>query len=323
MNRFVPLLFLIAALGLGTWLFTRSSTEPEPAGAPPDLAASEPQEPVSREVEPPQIVAENVSAAKKEDRGKSGQQECLDEHTLWQAWTETADEAVLAQSSTRGPDFALLRGIDFAGLNDLATQGNSAAMATLGVQNILRANRQNPTDAAALMDDTPEFDGARLTSLFPQDARAYSPEDMLALQEANYWLYQAALNGRVLALHEYGAVIGAQLRGPVGMNWLSRDEFDALSPEEQALFSPQIIYAQVAERILAPDLVLADGSALPEELKLRRASIVDRLTDEFAQDLEYAELPTPEPWTTPESVADLREQACPGVLEALETDPDE
>ncbi|MEO0579113.1 MAG: hypothetical protein AAFZ58_10505, partial [Pseudomonadota bacterium] len=237
MNRFVPLLFLIAALGLGTWLFTRSSTEPEPAAPPPTVPESAPAPSRGTPVaaEPQRAAPENV-AAQPEAPTSEEQRSCLDEQQLFSALQEAVGGDQLRAVAMRGQDFAELRNIDFAGLNDLATQGNSAAMATLGVQNILRANRQTPADAAAFLDDPRQIDSTALEGIYPGDYQNYSPEDLLALQEANYWLYQAALNGRIGALHDYGAVIGAQLRGPVGMKWLSQEEFDALATTDQALF---------------------------------------------------------------------------------------
>lgn len=264
--------------------------------------------------EPQRAAPENV-AAQPEAPTSEEQRSCLDEQQLFSALQEAVGGDQLRAVAMRGQDFAELRNIDFAGLNDLATQGNSAAMATLGVQNILRANRQTPADAAAFLDDPRQIDSTALEGIYPGDYQNYSPEDLLALQEANYWLYQAALNGRIGALHDYGAVIGAQLRGPVGMKWLSQEEFDALATTDQALFSPDMVYSAVANRLAAPELEFVDNSSLPEELKSRRAAIIERLTEEFAQDLEYAELPIPEPWTNAQIANDLRGRACPGVLE--------
>ena len=312
MTRFVPLLFFVAALAVGSWLLVGGDGDTAPP-APADNAY----------VDEPPVVARPAARAARETATLSvpieptatatAQKRCLSA-----AAVDDAMRDALPPLAPVGSDFTALLSIDDAGLRSLASQDDSAAMVTLAVRHVLKAKGEPPHDAALRLnniDPTSERPVDALAELLAVDRKALDPNALLELQEANYWLYQAALRGRVLALGAYGNVVGAQLGGPVGLGWLTRDEYRALTPSQREQFDPGSIYLNAAARSLPPGPHTDASADLPDDLLDKHAAVVERLTNEFQAEL--AEFPAALEYidTHGSRVTAIRTRACSNQVE--------
>ena len=310
MTRFVPLLIFVAALAIGTWLLTSSGNEVavpgETAHEPASQATAATATPDVREDE--SIPAEAVSTVVGNESPSGA--DCLDDDAI-------ADRA-MAQIHLIGPigaDFDALLAIDEEGLKNLAAQDNSAAMATLGLRNILKAKGQDPGDAATLLNSLNVMAPGSMDN-FGVAGSEFEPNQLLDLQEANYWLYQSALRGRVLMLAFYGDVIGKQFGGAVGLGWLTREEYNTMSADSRAYFEPARIYARTALDIAGMTEAVESPVFNDAADQARYDALVERVSSRFLT--EVAEFPAAveviDQWNG--HLNELMEQSC-------DTDPRE
>ena len=303
MTRFVPLLIFVAGLAVGSWLLVGGGDTESDTTVDDAPAAFEPVT-TTLPPEPMQSAPADVSTAPNPAATAAPIGDCLSPQEVM---AQSFD--AVAKLGPMGPDVDALLGVDEAGLMSLAEQEDSAAMAMLAVRNIMKAKGLSPDDAASLFNSsvTPT---SQLSSALYLDDTDFSPNQMLDLQEANYWLYQSALRGRLVMLSMYGNVIGKQFGGPVGLGWLPRERYDAMDSRLQNLFAPKTVYGFVAQRYLL-DLGGQEAlDAMPEEDRETFDALVERLYQKFAADIEAypAAFDVINDWN--EEMAEIQSSAC-------------
>lgn len=175
----------------------------------------------------------------------------LNRHPLILKLQSQADAA-----ATNGIDIEKFRGIDDASVRGYADQGDAAAMAVVGAMSVMRAYKVDTTRAVDWLANGGAMDGVVM------EQQQMSSDAGLALNDAAYWFYQAALNGKVMALRHYGQVRGQLFGGPVGLGWIEQQDYDALDREQQLELSPGNIYSNVAMEMNPP----AGPGAIPYAL---------------------------------------------------------
>ena len=142
--------------------------------------------------------------------------------------------------STNGADVEKFRGLDETEVRGYADQGDSAAMVVVGAMSVMRANQADGSEAIDWLVDGGSAD------IFFDEQQQLSSEAGLALNDAAYWFYQAALNGRVFALQKYGQVRGKLFGGAVGLGWISQEDFDGLNDTQRNELRPINMYHTLA-----------------------------------------------------------------------------
>lgn len=236
---------------------------------------------------------------------------CLTFAQLQQLPTVAQDATRLIALQTHGLPVAPYESFDDATLRAFADQGDSAAMAVIGAAAVLRAYGVDEALATDWLND--EY---AVTDLDVGQAQLSSVAS-LQLNEAAFWFYQAALHGRLFALQHYGAVRSRLFGGPVGMGWISQDEYDALGDEDRSALLPTNVYTQAIYDI-APQLregLVADLSRNFPESDLQR-SIRESLRIEFEDTILDLALPGIEvaPAASP-GLAEVYDQICTSELQ--------
>ncbi|MEM8983311.1 MAG: hypothetical protein AAGC71_09805 [Pseudomonadota bacterium] len=302
MNRVIPLLLLIAGVAVGSYIVLASRQDaPVEAETPPAQSTPTPR-PETTTPEPTAAVETTATVVADEPP-----ENCLSDDGIGKLIIGNVEK--MRAINLQGTDFEALRGIDATGLNDLATQGDSAAMVVMAFEQIVRANGADTGgDVAATLNV-----GQQLLKDFakrPNEERFADANTLLALQEANYWLYEAALRGRLGALGVYGEVIGAQLGGSVGLRWLTKEEFESAERSVKRAFRPANVYRSVAAKIALPGANLS--FELDEPYLGRYEDLVNRLVAEFETAATDADLPDVVPVISKAEAKALLERACPG-----------
>ena len=214
-----------------------------------------------------------------------------------------------------GPVIAAYRGLSEQQLERFATQGDSAAMTVLGAMSVMRA-RGWPVEKAVsyLMLEDPDL----LAFTFP---RPLSPEFINHMAQARQWFYKAALHGRVMVLWRVGDSLAIEQGGPVGLGWITKEEYDGLSNQEKIALIPSNVYNVLAFEV-APGLTSGPHGEILAALMPRsgqQLAVVNQLAEQFQRDLEDADLP---PILVPESnmpsFDDLQSLLCENEQERLE-----
>jgi len=130
------------------------------------------------------------------------------------------DTQRLYSVAAAGPDIDSYRDIDDATLRQFAEQGDAAAMVMVGANAVMRAFDQDQSQSIAWLN------GEEIIEDFESESGAASPEASLELNDAAYWFYQAALRGRLFALGNYGSVRSKLFGGPVGLGWISQEDYE-------------------------------------------------------------------------------------------------
>ncbi len=225
----------------------------------------------------------------------------LNAHPLVRQLRSQAESA-----ATNDADVEKFRGIDDASVQGFADQGDSAAMAVVGAMSVMRAYRMDVSSAVDWLANGGELEGVVMQQ------QQMSSDASLALNDAAYWFYQAALNGRVAALRHYGQVRGQLFGGPVGLGWIGQPEYDALGPEQQQELWPVNIYGHAATAMTPSP----DESAIQSSAHLASASelvgeILGEIRNEF--DLAVVDAGLPQPATSASDIAAferLKSQVC-------------
>jgi len=206
-----------------------------------------------------------------------------------------------------GAPIASYRGLSEKYLEDLAKQGDSAAMLVLGAMSVMRA-RSWPVQKAVsyLMLDEPELMAFTLT-------RPFTDEFISHMRQARSWFYKAALHGRVMVLHRVGESLTFEHGGPVALGWISKEEYDSLSNYERTALIPSNVYNVLAFEI-APGLKSGPVGDILSGLMPRtekQQQIVVELAEQFDRDLRDAGLPRiVVPDSTAPSIDDLLSLVC-------------
>ena len=168
-----------------------------------------------------------------------------------------------------------------------ANQGDSAAMFVMA---LYEADR-----AVGI-----EFDGERvvrhrnLRSSW-REPPLDSPQGMEHSLASARWLYLAALNGRIMALREYGATLSRRGENAVSLGWMTQDKFDQLAFEQKIAVQPKSLYeALIAD--IAPGLYEGPlgGKSIPLPDDRLILQIRHALFEEFENALERESLPMPQ-----------------------------
>jgi len=237
---------------------------------------------------------------------------CLTEEMLRDHPLVMQDVSRLLPVIANGPDIDAYRGVDAATVEQYAMQGDSAAMAVLGATSVMRAFRLNETQAIDYLN----------SEVFVQDLSAgkdvLTADASLALNNAAHWFYQAALHGRVMSLYHYGLVRDRLFGGPVGLGWISQQEFDGLSLQQRANLHGRSVYQSVVYN-LVPNLSDFDVVAAMPGLQQPKELFEDlraQLTREYLRELDDAGLELVDvPARSKEEVDALMAQACKSALQ--------
>ncbi|MGI9205454.1 MAG: hypothetical protein ACR2Q3_15680 [Woeseiaceae bacterium] len=229
----------------------------------------------------------------------------LNAHPLIRQFQSQADAA-----ATNGADIEKFRGVDDASVRGYADQGDSAAMVVVGAMSVMRAFRVDASRAVDWLDNGGELEGVVM------EQQQMSSDAGLALNDAAYWFYQAALHGKVFALQHYGQVRGQLFGGPVGLGWIEQQDLDALDLQQQQELRPGKIYARAAMRMNpAPD---ASAGQNPNPV-VAGSEITERLLadirSEFDAAIVDAGLPQPTASISDiEAYENLKSQVCVAEL---------
>lgn len=235
---------------------------------------------------------------------------CLTMRELEESLMNGPDAQRFHAVSVGGPDFEAYRGLDDASLRAYADQGDAAAMAIMGANAVMRAYGLAESGALPWLNDEQSIDDLAMSQ------EMLTPEASLELNDAAFWFYQAALHGRVYALVNYGVVRNRLFGGPVGLGWLSQEEFDAMDDQQLSAWQVENVYRQavydiapqLAEGALGSMQAEMAGVATEMESLLR---IRDDIANEFERSLAESELP---PLNIPPTAApinhDFRSQLC-------------
>ena len=208
---------------------------------------------------------------------------------------------------TSGTTIESYRGLSSGQLDDLAMQGDSAAMAVLGAISVMRAMTL-PDDQAVpyLLLEEP---GLKLYE-FPQPL---DPDTAMHLEQASDWFYKSAVHGRLLALRDAGEIIAIVGGTPYELGWIPRDEYENLEGFERHALEPANVYGALAFEIL-PELSGGPLGAMTAEMTPggdRQQLLLHELAWRFTQDREAAGLPPIEiPESTAPSMEELESLLC-------------
>jgi len=267
-----------------------------------NAAPPPPETPAETAVQPrPQSAAVRTEPMAAPDAADAGEEEpdCitmdeLNAHPLIRQVQSQADAA-----ATNGADIEKFRGLDDATVRGYADQGDSAAMVVVGAMSVMRAFRMDASRAVDWLANGGELEGVVM------EQQQMSSDAGLALNDAAYWFYQAALHGKVLALQHYGQVRGQLFGGPVGLGWIEQQEYDALEPDQQLDLSPANMYSNVAMEMKPP----AGAGAIPYSLLLASGTEATRriredIRNEFSAAVSDAGLDSPA--TSAADIAELQ-----------------
>lgn len=223
------------------------------------------------------------------------------------------DAARMESVSASGVVLDAYRGLDDAALQSYAEQGDSAAMLVMGANAVMRAFGMDQSLAIEWLNNR-----ERISDLDLGNSELTSAAS-LALNDAAYWFYEAASHGRLLALQNYGQVRGRLFGGPVGLGWISQEEYDSLDASGKTSLVPANLYAQVAYDI-APALregALGNLTRMAPESSIQQDVRRD-LVAEFEETLSASGLPpvSVAPTASPDTEA-LFDQLCESAKEEV------
>ncbi len=231
------LLVVVLAAGFIALRFTQSPAPSAPEDAIPVVAV----------LPPPAFAPPEIAASGEADAAVTVDAPgCLTIRQLEENLLSGPDAARLTAVSVGGLDFEAYRGLDDVSVRAYADQGDAAAMALVGAHAVMRAYGRAPSEALLWLnvENIPDL-------ITP--GQTLTPEAGLELNDAAYWFYEAALHGRLQALRHYGLVRSKLFGGPVGLGWISQDEFEVLDDAAKNAFQPGNVYAQAVYDI-APKL---------------------------------------------------------------------
>ncbi len=228
----------LALVGLRYWSSEDDSGVIPAAAVAPGSSVSAGTQEFLDEAEPVHEVAEPV---------RTDEPTCLTLRQFEQTPEVVQDMARLEPLSVHGTAMSAYESLDEDTLRGFAEQGDSAAMAIIGAIYVLRAYDLDESLAIAWLNDDQTISDLDLGNSQLSSAAS------LSLNEAAYWFYESAMHGRLFALQNYGRSRGRLFGGPVGLGWVSQEEYDALNPSEKAALVPANLYTQVVFDI-APTL---------------------------------------------------------------------
>ena len=305
---FVFSVSLVAIAFFCSWIFSRSLSAVDSAGEAQKTTL--PQKIISKPVLEPEIEHYDVENRAANELSFADEDclspEQLESHPLFYAEAQRIDAVAVT-----GPTIQSYRGISPEVLENLAAQGDSAAMAVLGAVSLLKARNITADKAVPflLLEDTSVYS---YTSTHPLDEQAIEH-----LHEAYRWFYQAALHGRVLALPYAGHAKGILQEGAVGMGWIEQGEFDSLKGMAKSAYEPMTVYNALAFE-LAPELRDGPFGIIYDMIPTNdwQKTILPKLAEKFERDRLEAKLPPIEiPESTAPSWEDMRSMVCESYLD--------
>ncbi len=187
------------------------------------------------------------------------------------------------------------RGLGIDQLKSLAVQGDADAMIVLTMAVVTEAIGLGDTKAVPLAQGEIDPDRAGLNKAVVLDKL----KELELSKEASYWLYEAAVHGRLEAF----AQAGGPLEGftAVDMGWLDAEAYAEVPAKHQRLLDPESVYA-TAYFLIDPNLLPSGAEAGYEQWQSDQRdaygpffdSIVQPLADRFVADMENRGLSMPE-----------------------------
>lgn len=300
--RLITISVLLVLLAMATigFLF-RSSNEPVPGEPLSTTTAPEIQD-LPKNADEKKAVPEYGTADLLDKPG------CLTFSQLESLPALLQDAQRMESVSSSGPALDSYASFDGATLQGFVDQGDSAAMVIMGARAVMRAYATNESMALEWLNARHQIHDL----LVP--GSQLSPTAGLALNDAAYWFYEAALHGRLFALEQHGVIRSRLFGGPVGLGWIGQEDYDALDVTERGWLHPANVYQEVAYD-LAPQLkegILGSLSyRIPESDLLR--DIRRRLVADFNQSLLDSDLPAISLPATASGAAEILNQVCDSV----------
>lgn len=253
-----------------TSVLTSTDQKPEPVDHGPLV-----EEPVSRS----QIEREFLPAGG-----------CLTEDQFYSHPRIAEEAARLAPfSATMSEEISAYRGLTEDELLPLIQQGDSAAMAVMGAIELMRGRSEPDSKAVPYL----MLEGGGYVRHGP-----ISADQIKHYEKAIEWFYEAALNGRVLALINLGEVLTLQQKTPLKLGWVSEEDFSSMTREQQLVFNAANVYQGLAYTI-APELEIGlFDEGYGTQAAQKYAEIIQPLYDRFEKDRVQRGLP---PIAVPES----------------------
>ncbi|MGI9428035.1 MAG: hypothetical protein ACR2NM_05215 [Bythopirellula sp.] len=208
---------------------------------------------------------------------------------------------------TSGPTIESYRSLSSDQLHNLATQGDSAAMAVLGAVEVMRAMALPESKAVAYLLHEE-------TSLESYDFEQPVPVETIEhLEAASAWFYKSAVHGRLLALQSVGVITAIVGGTPFELGWIPQDEYENLEAFEKHALDPTNVYGALAFEI-APELSSGPLGTMTAELTPggdRQQLLLHELAWQFTQDREAAKLPPIDiPVSTAPSMEEIESLLC-------------
>lgn len=184
----------------------------------------------------------------------------------------------LESASVEGADIEIFRGLEEATVTGFAEQGDSAAMAVTGAILVMRAYKLDDSLAIDWLSRGGHIEGVETGQPLSSDAS-------LALNDAAYWFYRAALYGRLFALRNYGQVRDRLFGGAVGLGWVSQEEYDSLDTDQLNELLPENLYRKLVFD-LAPQL--DTGLNWSPSMNVLRSETAGRIRNDLFQEFHTA-----------------------------------
>ncbi len=314
MNRvaLVILLVLLAA-GLGVFLITEDSTESQPAATTTD-STSEPRDQTPTLDAPTTTYTPEPSEPDPVETPLTVESvwDCLGEQNPEEVPLIAADADRLEPYMINHPTVRNYRSVETAALEQLAMQGDSAAMVVLATSYYLQATGFDDIDATELLTNEVAI---VVTSGYPFDDEARR-----AFEQAQDWYYKAALHGRYSALARVGLMHARAGTTAVDLGWISQEAFDELPPDEASQWSPYLVYQEMAFAMMADAWTGPNAELAEIDGFFRRefqSGVVDTLLNEFLDEVQSRglQVQTVEPWQGP-SLGEILGDVCPDVIVA-------
>lgn len=316
-RRIVVAVFMIGVLGIAAWGALRPGEDaaarvapaatpsmPEPVAAPTASAATAFEVPT----DPNDAAQDDTSLVATPAPSVTLAAPCLAASDVLSHPLVAAELQRLAPVMAHGSMFEVFRGLDRGAVRSMAIQGDSAAMLLLARMHMAAA--RGAPDEQALARSTLERTVNTNRTALPEVSADERDEQRA---QARYWLEQAALHGRVLALRELGRLEQRNGETVISKGWITQEAFDALDAKSRRSLVISNVYIAMVD-LLIPELftgLAADGlGRLPDADVAQPLAIA--AADQFMNALTDAGKRLPEIAATDsaEALAELEKTLC-------------
>ena len=294
MRRLIAGVLVVAALAVGWWLLRDDSVpSPEAPQAEPISESEVAREQTAQPTSSPTVTAAEVQPDEPTTPAPAARESCWEIEDFDEQDLPDEELALIYSAVPLGPDFEDFRHLDPASLQAIAEQGDSAAMALLGMMAMGEAYGVSPDDVFALILGEADEDSITINP----GIESMDEATTTALhEEAEFWFYEAALHGRVGAL-ALNAFVNAQLeRDAVSLGWITAEELEAMEPTVRVTMQPSLVYLGALLQLVPAAAAVGPFASWPSEGVQYEESLraQHRIIEQYHRDLADRGLPRPE-----------------------------